>query len=336
MRFFRAVVAACLIMATAELSAAARAETAAVTIAYQYGLAYLPLMVMREQKLLEQQAKAAGLGDVEVTYATMSGPGLINDGLISGTVQFGAVGPPSLVTLWAKTKGRLGVKAAGGLAAMPMYLNTIDPAVKTLADFTEKDKIAVPTAKVSVQAVTLQMAAAKAFGRDKWDALDRFTVSMAHPDAMAALLSGRSEVNSHFTLPPFTYQELADPRVHRVLSSYEVLGGPSTNVLMVTTTPFHDANPKTYDAFVAALDQAMAWIAANKEAAADLYLKSTGSKEKREAVLTQLSDPEIQFTTTPKNIGRYADFMADVGSVKDRPASWKDLAFPNLHSLPGS
>src|ERR1051326_1582122 len=131
MRFFKAAVAACLIMAT--LGPAARAETATVAVAYQYGLAYLPLMVMREQQLLEQQAKAAGLGDITVTYATMSGADLINDGLISGTVQFGAVGPPSLVTLWAKTKGRLGVKAAGGLAAMPMYLNTIDPAVKTLA-----------------------------------------------------------------------------------------------------------------------------------------------------------------------------------------------------------
>ena len=180
------------------------------------------------------------------------------------------------------------------------------------------------------------MAAAKELGRDKWDALDRFTVSMAHPDAMAAMLSGRSEVNSHFTLPPFTYQELADPRVHRVLSSYDVLGGPSTNVLIVATSKFRDANPKTYDAFVAALDQAMAWIAADKAAAAALYLSATGSKEKLAAVLAQLNDPEIQLTTTPKNIGRYADFMADVGSVKDRPASWKDLAFPNLYGLPGS
>jgi NitT/TauT family transport system substrate-binding protein len=80
----------------------------------------------------------------------------------------------------------------------------------------------------------------------------------------------------------------------------------------------------------------MAWIAANQPAAAELYLRATGSKEKLDAVLTQLRDPEIQFTTTPKNIGRYADFMADVGSVKERPASWKDLAFPNLHNLPGS
>ena len=100
-----------------------------------------------------------------------------------------------------------------------------------------------------------------------------------HTEAMAAMLSGRSEVNSHFTLPPFTYQELADPRVHRVLSSYDVLGGPSTNVLMVTTSVFRQDNPKTYDAFVAALDQAMAWIAANKPAAAALYLKASGSKE---------------------------------------------------------
>ena len=167
MRLLKAAFAALLVVVLLASAAAARAETASVSVAYQYGLAYLPLMVMREQKLLEQQARAAGLGDVAVTYATMSGPGLINDGLLSGSVQFGAVGPPSLVTLWAKTKGRLGVRMVGGLAAMPMYLNSMNPAVRTLADFGETDKIALPSVKVSVQAVTLQMAAAKELGRDR-------------------------------------------------------------------------------------------------------------------------------------------------------------------------
>jgi NitT/TauT family transport system substrate-binding protein len=326
------------ILATLALLAgpAARAETGAVAIAYQYGLTYLPLLVMKEQKLLEKQAEAAGLGGLDVTYATLGGPGMVNDGLISGSVQFGAVGVPSLVTLWAKTGGNLGIKAVAALSAMPMYLTTVNPAAKSIADLGDQDRIALPTVKVSVQAVTLQMAAAKFLGRDKWNALDSLTVSMAHPDAMAALLSGRSQITAHFTSAPFQYQELASGKAHLLLDSYDVLGGKTTFVLVVSSERFRAANPKTFAAFVAALDQAMAWIAANRNEAAALYLRTTGSKETLESVLQQLNDPEIEFTTTPKNIAEYAAFMADVGTVKRRAASWKDLTFDNLHALPGS
>src|SRR6185295_15959566 len=116
--------------------------------------------------------------------------------------------------------------------------------VKTLKDFTDNDRIALPAVKVSIQAVTLQMAAEKFLG--KYDALDKLTVSMAHPDGMAAMMSGKSEITGHFSSAPFQYQQLEDPRVKRVVNSYEVLGGPATFNTIWTTSAFHDKNPKTY------------------------------------------------------------------------------------------
>ena len=50
----------------------------------------------------------------------------------------------------------------------------------------------------------------------------------------------------------------------------------------------------------------------------------------------QLEDVNIQFTTTPKNVMKYADFMFDAGYIKTRAASWKDLYFPEIHDQPGS
>ena len=136
--------------------------------------------------------------------------------------------------------------------------------------------------------------------------------------------------------PGVYVQELASGKAHLLLDSYDVLGGKTTFVLVVASDKFRAANPKTFAAFVAALDQAMAWIPAHKNEAAALYLKATGSKETMESVLRQMNDPEIEFTATPKNIGLYAGFMADVGTVKVRADSWKDLTFDNLHGLPGS
>lgn len=319
------------------LAPAARAEVDEIKVAYQFGLSYLPLMVMQDQKLIEKHAQASGLRDFKASFNIMGGPGLINDGLLSGSVHFGSVGVPSLVTLWDRTRGNLGVRAVGALNSMPMYLNTVNPNVRTIRDFTEKDKIALPTVKVSVQAVTLQMAAAKEFGDANYAQLDKFTVSMSHPDGMTALLSGRSEITGHFTSPPFQYQELdANRGVRRLLNSYDVLGGPSTFTLVVATSRFRDANPKAYEAFAKAFEEAQAWINANKRAAGEFYLKFSNSKEDLADIIKQMNDPEIIFTTTPQNIMKYADFMHKVGSIRNRPADWKEMTFPNLHARQGS
>jgi NitT/TauT family transport system substrate-binding protein len=195
----------------------ARAEMSEINVAQQYGIGYLPLMIMEDQKLIEKHAKAAGL-DVKVGWAKFAGGNVMNDALLSSSLQFASGGVGPLVTLWAKTRGNLDVKAVSAINSMPLYLTTRNPDVKTLKDFTAKDKIALPAVKVSIQAVTLQMAAEKAFGEGQQYKLDPLTVSMSHPDAQTALLSGQSEITAHFGSPPFQYQQLERPGIHRVLN----------------------------------------------------------------------------------------------------------------------
>ena len=312
----------------------ARAEMSEIKVAQQYGISYLPLMIMEDQKLIEKHAKAAGV-DVKVSWAKFAGGNVMNDALLSDSLQFASGGVGPLVTLWAKTRGNLDVKAVSAINSMPLYLTTRNPDVKTLKDFTSKDKIALPAVKVSIQAVTLQMAAEKAFGEGQQNKLDPLTVTMSHPDAMTAMLSG-SEVDSHFTSPPFQYQELAEPGVHRVLSSYEVLGGPATFNVVWTTTKFRAENPKLYAAFVAALDEVTAMINKDKRAAAETYLRLSKDKSSVESIAKMLNDPEIVYTTTPQNVMKYVEFMNKIGSIKAKPDSWKDLFFPNIHSASGS
>ena len=251
---------------------AARAEMSEINVAQQYGISYLPLMIMEDQKLIEKHAKAAGV-DVKVGWAKFAGGNVMNDALLSNSLQFASGGVGPLVTLWAKTRGNLDVKAVSAINSMPLYLTTRNPDVKTLKDFTSKDKIALPAVKVSIQAVTLQMAAEQVFGDGQQYKLDSLTVSMAHPDAQAALLSGKSEITAHFSSPPFQYQQLEHPEIHRVLNSYDVLGGPATFNTVWTTSKFRAENPKLYAAFIAALDEATATINKDKRAAAQTYLR---------------------------------------------------------------
>jgi NitT/TauT family transport system substrate-binding protein len=312
-----------------------RAEMAEIKVAQQYGIGYLPLMVMEEQKLIEKHAKAAGI-DVTVAWAKLAGGGAMNDALLSNSLQFGSGGVGPLVTLWARTRGNLDVKAVAALNSMPLYLNTRNPSVKTIKDFTERDRIALPSVKVSIQAVTLQMAAEKAFGEGQQNKLDALTVSLSHPDAETALLSGKSEITAHFTSPPFQYQELRDPAIHTVLNSYEVLGGPATFNLVWTTSKFRSENPKLYDAFVKALDEAVSMINRDKRWAAEIYLKVSKDKSSVEDILAMLNDPAIVITTVPQSVMKYVDFMLKTGAIKTRPGSWREMFFPNAHGLPGS
>jgi NitT/TauT family transport system substrate-binding protein len=326
---------AAIAITAAALAGSVRAEVAELAVAQQYGISYLPLMIMEEQKLIEKHAKDAGI-DVKVAWAKFAGGNVMNDALLSSTLHIASGGVAPLVTLWSRTRGNLDVRGIAALNSMPLYLVSRNPAVKTVRDFTDKDRIGLPAVKVSVQAAILQMAAEQAFGAGQQNKLDPLTVSLSHPDAMQALMSGQSEVNAHFGSPPFQYQELARPENHVVLNSYDAMGGPATFNLVWTTGKFRNENPKLYTAFTVALDDAIAQINRDKRAAAQTYLRISKDKDSVDNIAKMLNDPAIVFTTTPQSIQRFAEFMVKIGAVKTRPESWKDLFFPNAHMLPGS
>ena len=144
-------IAGLLVLATA---GSARAEVAELRITKQPSIIYLPLVVMEQNKLVEKQANVAGLPELKTSWITFNSGGAATDALLSGSVDLVTSGVSNLLLLWERTKGQVnGVTSVGGL---PMLLVTRDPAVKTLKDFTDKDKIAVPTIKVSSQAMVLK------------------------------------------------------------------------------------------------------------------------------------------------------------------------------------
>lgn len=312
------------------------AEAKEVRIAQQFGVNYLPLIIMKRYDLIAKAAEKAGLGPIKTTWTRFGAGNVMNEALLSGNLDFASGGVGPLLKIWDKSKGGLNVKGVASLGSMPLYLNTTNPGIRTVRDFTKKDKIALPAVRVSIQAIVLQMAAARAFGEANYARLDDITVSMKHPDALAAMLSGETEINAHFANSPFQEQELQNPGVHRILSSYDVLGGPTTLNSLYTTSRFRDENPGLYGAVLAALKEAMQIINQDKKAAARVYLEEERSKLSQDFVYKILADPDFVVTSTPQGIMKYADFMHEVGSIKNRPSSWKDVYFPEIHHEPGS
>ena len=316
---------------------AALAETQQIRAAQQFGLSYLPLMIMEDSKLVEKHAEAAGLKGFTISWVKLGGAAPMNDALLSGSIDFGTGGVPNLTTLWAKTKSTpLAVRGVAAMNNMPVDLVTTNPNVKSLKDLSSADKIAVTSVKVSTQALLLQMAAAKEWGKDNYEKLDTLTIAMPHPEAVTALLSGSGTINGHFSSPPFQYQELKDPRVRRILSSYDVLGGKATFNVVWGTSKFREENPRAYKAFFDALTEAITIINADRKAAAESYKRLTKTKETVEELQAMLEDPLVEMTLTPNGTQSVAVFMKDVGRIPEAPKSWKDLFFPEVHNLSGS
>jgi len=315
----------------------ATAEVPEIRFARQFSMGYLQFNLMEKHQLLEKHAKAAGLPEVKVVWALFNSPAAMNDALLSGSVDIVSGGVPGLLTIWARTQGTpIAVKGIAAFSSQPILLNTRNPSVKTLADFTDKDKIALPAVKVSVQAMMLQMAAAKLWGPASFAKLDPITVGMSPPDATVALLSGAGDITSNFGVPPFQYQQLEQPGIHTVLNSYDVFGGPHSFTVAWTSSPFHDKNPALYRALIVAFQEATEMLNKDVKEASQAWLDSQKTKLTLEKVVEIASGKQVRWTMAPENTMKYAEFMHSVGTIKAMPSSWKDLFFPEIHALPGS
>jgi NitT/TauT family transport system substrate-binding protein len=334
MRTITAIATAAMLAALLPNGAAAETE---IRIARQFSMGYLQFNVMEHEKLLEKHAAALGVKDLKITWATFNGPDAMNNALISDSVDIVAGGVPGLLTLWNRTRGTANeVKGISALSSQPFLLNTRDDRIKSIADLKDTDRIALPAVKVSVQAVTLQMAAAKQWGEKNFGKLDSLTVSMSPPDSTIALLSGSGEINCVFGVPPFQQQQLEKPGIRTILNSFDVMDGPHTFTVAWTSSRFRDKNPSLYKALFAALKEATDIVDKDRAKAAGYWIADVKSKLPLDKVTAVISGPQVKWTMAPLNTMKYATFMASVGTLKEAPKSWKDLFFPEVHDLSGS
>ena len=304
-------------------------------VACQYGLAYLPLVVMQHDHLWEARAKAKGV-DLTIGWSNVGGGGALNDAVLSDFADLVAGGVPPMLKAWDKTRKKYDVRAIAALNSSSFTIVTNKPQIRSLRDFTSADKIALPTVKVSVQAIMLEMAAEREFGPGQYDKLDELTVSMKHPDAEIALLSRMSPISAHVSSMPFQEEELAAPGTHKLVDYFDVMDGPATFSLVWAKAAFVTQRPVVYASFLDALGDAMQAIKADPADAARKYLETTGTKASEAETEALITEPDNIYTMAPQATYKLVDFMLRTGSMTNRPQSWKDYFFPGIYEMAGS
>lgn len=327
-----------LLGAAALLSPAlAWAEVPEVRFARQFSMGYLQFNVIEHEKLIQKHAALLGIPEVKVSGVRFNGPSMMNDALLSDTVDIVGGSPNGMYALWAKTIGTpREVRAISALATLSYLITSTDPEIKTIADLGKCKKIPVPSLKVSSPAVTIQMAAVKLYGLKEYARFDPLTITMSPADATVALLSGAGDVNCSVALPPFMQRQLEDPKVHVVGTSFEVNGGPTTYTLAYTSAKFREKNPKLYQAVYNALTEATDRVNADIRSAARYWIEDSESRLSVDFVAAAGSGKDVKWTMTPESTLKQAEFMVDVGTIKVKPKSWKEYFFPEAYGLSGS
>lgn len=287
-----------------------------ISIAEQYGLAYAPVQVMKELKLLEKN-----LPGIKIEWKQLNNTAAIREAMLAGRVDVGFIAIPPFLIGWDKG---MPWKIASGLSESPVGLVTWKKEIRSLKDFTKNDRIAVPQPG-SVQHILLAMACEREFGDAK--KFDNQLVTLAHPDGMNAL-NARKEITAHFTAPPYLMKEMEQPGMSQVLSGTTAFGREFTFIVGVAMEQFHDQNPQIYQAYLKSLHQAMEYVCQNPKQTASLL--SSQYRIPEAELLKYIQAPGTDFRPEIKGIKEFAAFMKRNGYISKIPKKTSEILWENV------
>jgi len=303
-------------------AAAGGGKADTITIAYQPGIGYAPLLIMKQQKWLEKD-----LPGRKIVYKRLDSGAAIRDGMLSGDINVGAGGLGPFLVGWDKG---IDWKVLTPMEDMDLWLMAKSPKYKSLADYKSGGKIAMP-APDSIQAVVLRKAAQEQLGDAH--ALDKNIVSLGHPDGLQALLSG--QLAGHLTSPPFEFDE-QQKGAHPIVSSYKAFGGPHTFNSVFLRQGFYDDNKDVANAIFKDIQKGIQMLKDDPDQAAQLLSEESGGQNSKAQFKSYITHSGVSYTNTPHGFEKFAQFMKQIGLTQKLPGNVNDLTFDQLHAMSGA
>jgi NitT/TauT family transport system substrate-binding protein len=285
---------------------------AEITIAYQPGLSYSTLIVIRDQRLLEKQ-----FPQTKVNWTVLNSTAAVREGMIANQIQIGAGSIPPFLTGWDRG---VGWKVLASLNQMSVWLVARDPNIKTVKDLKPDMKIGMPSMD-SLQSLTLRKAAGEQLGNAH--ALDTAIVAIDHPSGLQALQVG--QLNAHLTAPPFQYQEV-QAGGHAVLRSFDVFGPHTFNSVYVNEK-FANEHPQFIKAFYRDLLDVTEFLKRHPREASEILSRDAGGKASARDFEGWLRRKDVIFSTTPHGFLSMAKFMQSIGALTKVPRSMHEIDY---------
>lgn len=293
--------------------------TQTLDIAYQYGLAYAPLMIAQQQGMIEAAYKDLTGEEVTVNWNQMSSGPDINTGIAGGSIQVGFMGVAPAIT---GVMNQVGYKIFTNISGQEHGLMTNDSSISSLADLAGSDKQIALVNVGSLQHITLARALVNS-GLDA-HALDANLVAMKHPDGKTALESG--SIPCHLTSSPYIYAERENENLYEIPGVDQVFALEDSFIVGVASENLNAENPQLYEALCSAIQEAIDYINENPEEAAKITCVYDGYDEATELAYLQKG----YYSTKTQGVFDLAVFMAENGFIEQAPEQYYDLAFNNV------
>lgn len=312
-----ALLLAAVMMALLAPACLAQEDYSGVTlrIAQQYGMQYAPVYVVQKLNLLDKY-----LPGVQVEWSNLGGGSAMNEAMISGQLDIAFMGIPPVLIAWDKG---VDYRIACGICVPPSELIVRDESINSLADLTAEDKIAVPGVG-SIQHIMLSMAALKQLGDA--NALDNNIVTMANPDAYAALISG-SDVAGHFASMPYIDLEL-EAGMKSILSAQDAYEQQASIVCVASQAVY--AQSDVYEGLLAALEEAISLLNALDEQVISIVAETEQISE--EDAGRYLTWEGTIYSSDVYGLMGLAQFMQENGFIENTLESMDGIAYPSARA----
>ena len=301
-------------------SSGSEGDSKELNIAYQSSIAYAPLLVMKEQKLVEKYYD----GDLTVNYKLMANGSEINEAITAGSIDVGCMGAAPAIT---GIGSGVPYKIYTGLSSQPYAILTNQADINSLSDITADDQVAITNIN-SHPHILLAMAAKKYLGDAH--ALDANLVVLSNADGYSSIVSGA--VQCHMVISPYNFMEIANEEadIHEIEIGKDVWPNGNTFIVGVVGKKLYEEDPKLYKALCDATDEAMQWIAEHPEETAKILAEDYDASE--EEILAWMQDPRSNYSSELKGVLELAQFMGEEGFLDaDKvPSGLSDIAFDNV------
>lgn len=300
-------------------AAAPKEDPDTLNIAYQYGLAYAPLVICQNNKLIEQAYKETTGKEVNVVWNQMNSGADINTGIASGELNVGFMGIAPAIT---GISNKVGYKIFTNLSGQEHGLMTNDSEINSLDDLINSDKQIALVNIGSIQHIILGLAL-DASGYDA-HALDSNLVAMKHPDGMTALES--NSISCHLTSNPYIYKERENSSLQELNEVKNVWSADKSFIVGVASESLYNDNPELYQALCSAISESIDYINNDFEAAADITAEYDGNSIDDEIKYLQTG----KYTAETKGIYELSQFMYDNKFIDNGFDNYSDLVFSNV------
>jgi len=284
-----------------------------IILSGQHGLAYAPFTAARLKGWFEEEIPGATF-----RWKTLGNATAIREAMLANRLDGGVMGiPPFLI---GRDRG-MEWTAVVSVAEAELGLNTRRDSVESIADIPPDLRIALPQPG-SIQHILLAMAAEREFG----DAgrFDNQLVTLSHPDGMNALLAG-SEVEAHFTSPPFLQDERRREGIRTILDGQEAFGGRYSFIVAVLSDDFIDRYPEAAEGFRRAIERGARWLNEQPDEAAVFLADHYGLEP--EVLRSYLDSCGLVFGGEIRGMDRFRTFMHAQGYLNS-DLEGHDLVLP--------